>query len=90
MEYHKVGMITRQNIYSGINRSEVVIRGTNLLGSGTSIKSVTLAGVLSNVILSNRYEIFLYAGLGTKGTKGDICIENNLGEIIRGGTWTYE
>jgi hypothetical protein len=90
MEYHKVGIITRQNISSGLNRSEVVIRGNNLLGSGTSIKSVTLAGVQCNVILSNRYEIFLYAGLGKPGTKGDICIENNLGEVIRGGSWLYE
>lgn len=90
MEYHKIGIITRQNISNGSNKAQVVIRGDNLLVNGTSIKSVTLAGIPGRIIFSNKDEIFLYAGNGKSGMKGDICIENNLGEIVRGGSWLYE
>jgi hypothetical protein len=90
MKYHKIGVITRQNISIGPNKAQVVIRGDNLIGNGTCIKSVTLAGIPGRVIFSNQDEIFLYAGTGKPGMKGDICIENNLGEIIRGGSWIYE
>jgi hypothetical protein len=90
MKYHKIGIITRQNITSGPNKSQVVIRGDNLLVNGTSIKSVTLAGIPGRVIFSNQDEIFLYSGIGKPGTQGDICIENNLGEVVRGGSWLCE
>lgn len=90
MDHRKTSQITSQNVYSGSCREEVVIRGINLLGNGKSVKRVTLAGIPGNVIMTNNYDIFLYAGRGQSGLQGDICIENELGEIIRGGSWKYD
>jgi hypothetical protein len=90
MDYPKVYSITSQNIYKGKYMTDVVIRGINLLGNGKSVKKVTLAGIPGNVILANKKDIFMYAGLGEPGLQGDICIENELGEVVRGGSWKYE
>lgn len=90
MDHKPICVITSQNVNQGKHMTDVIIRGTNLLCNGTFAKKVTLAGIPGNVILSNKYNIFLYAGYGENGRKGDICIENELGEIVRGGTWKYE
>lgn len=90
MDSKKVYSIISQNVYTGKYRQEVVVRGINLLGSGKSITKVTLAGVPSTVILQSKSNIFMYAGRGTSGLEGVICIENDLGEIISGGSWKYE
>jgi hypothetical protein len=89
MDYAKVGIITSQNTQSGTTREQVVIRGNNLLGNGTCIKRVTLAGVLGRVIFFNNYEIYLYAGRCSSNLQGEICIENDIGEVICGGSWKY-
>lgn len=90
MDYPKVYSITSQNIYKGKYMSEVVIRGINLLGNGKGVKKVTLAGIPGNVILANKQDIFMYAGFGEPGLQGVICIENELGEVVMGGSWKYE
>lgn len=91
MDYNnKFSVITSQTVYSGKSGSEVIIRGINLLGNGKYVKQVTMAGVPGNVIVSNNYDIFLYARRGVSGTQGIICIENDLGEIVSGGSWKYE
>lgn len=91
MDYNnKFSVITSQSVYSGKSGSEVIIRGVNLLGNGKLVKQVTLAGVPGNVIMSNNYDIFLYARRGMSGTRGIICIENDIGEIVSGGSWKYE
>ncbi len=91
MDYTKnYSIITSQNIYSGKCGSDVIIRGINLLSSGRRVKQVTLAGVPGNVIMANNYDIFLYARNGTSGLTGVICIENELGEVVIGGSWKYE
>jgi hypothetical protein len=90
MDYHKMFVITSQNTHSGKYKTDVVIRGINLLGNGKSVKKVTLAGVPGNVILANKCDIFMYAGRGESGLQGDICIENELGEVVSGGSWKYD
>jgi hypothetical protein len=90
MDYRNICIITKQNVKTGKHRTEVIIRGFNLLGSGKSVTTVTLAGIKGDVILANNYDIFLYAGRGVSGLQGDVCIENELGEVIRGGSWKYE
>jgi hypothetical protein len=90
MDYPKVYSITSQSIYKGKYMTDVVIRGTNLLGNGKSVKRVTLAGISGNVILANKNDIFMYAGFGEPGLQGVICIENDLGEVVTGGSWKYE
>ncbi len=86
----KVNLITGQSIYSGKYNSDIVIRGINLLGDGKTAKKVTLAGIPGNVIIATSYDIYMYAGRGTSGLSGEVCIENELGEIVRGGSWKYE
>ncbi len=90
MNSNKTSSIIGQSCLSGKYKSDLVIRGINLLGNGKTAKIVTLAGIKGNVILATRYDIYMYAGNGTSGLTGDICIENELGEIIRGGSWRYE
>jgi hypothetical protein len=90
MDYRNNCVITRQSVYKGNYMTDVVIRGVNLLSNGKNVKKVTLAGIPGNVIMANKYDIFLYAGRGESGRQGDICIENEHGEIVRGGSWKYE
>ena len=90
MDYGTISKITSQNVFSGKHREAVIIRGTNLLCNGKYIKTVTLAGIPGTVIMTNKNDIFLYAGQGDSGLHGDICIENELGEVVRGGSWKYD
>ena len=90
MDCRTFSKIISQNVYSGNYKEQVVIRGINLLCNGKCIKKVTLAGIPGNVIMENNYDIYLYAGRGETGLEGDICIENELGEVVRGGSWRYD
>jgi hypothetical protein len=86
----KYSIITSQNTYSGKCGSDVIIRGINLLANGKRVKKVTLAGIPATVIMTNNYDIFLYARHGVSGLQGVVCIENELGEVVKGGSWRYE
>jgi hypothetical protein len=90
MDFKTQCIITSQSVTKGKHMTDVVIRGVNLLCNGKSAKQVTLAGIPAKVIIANKCDIFLYAGYGESGRQGDICIENELGEIVRGGSWQYE
>ena len=71
--------------------TNVVITGTNLLGGGSSIISVSLAGVAATVALSTNTSVSVVASSGTAGAPGAVSMVANTGAFIQLGSqmWTY-
>jgi hypothetical protein len=94
--YLKAGSINTLQPISGQGGTRVTIGGIDLFGHGTGIESVSLAGVLVQVITkSTNTEVEVVAAKSDDATVGDVVITSNTGSkvILTDGTvtdrWSY-
>ncbi|EGD78400.1 hypothetical protein PTSG_12890, partial [Salpingoeca rosetta] len=83
------GNVTAVSPSSGVGGTRVVIQGSNLLGGGTRIISVTLAGVDATLVHYNNTVIEVVARAGDPGL-GDVIISSNTGSVtVLDNAWAY-
>ncbi|MAE46192.1 MAG: hypothetical protein CMJ86_04790, partial [Planctomycetes bacterium] len=78
---------------SGQFNTRVVIRGSRLLGGGTDIASVSLAGIAATYVAGTgndtRVDVVVGAG-GDAGTTGDVVLTADSGAVVTSSdAWTY-
>lgn len=83
--------IMNLNPPSGLSQEMVTINGTNLLGGGTVISSVRVAGIVGTVVMSSNNEVVIMTGTNELGAlrRGDLILESDTGALTVA-TWTYE
>ena len=83
-------MITSITPPNGVSNTDVTIRGTNLLGGGGNITSVSIADILGVVRSSNDSEVVITTGLNTLGAliSGDLVLQADTGARTSS-MWTY-
>ena len=93
--YQTPGMITSISPANGTGSMSVTITGINLLGGGTNVTQVTVAGIATREIdysnINNTIVTFT-TGFNDNGAEltGDIVIEANTGALtIADNSWTY-
>ncbi|EGD82391.1 hypothetical protein PTSG_13198, partial [Salpingoeca rosetta] len=88
--YSEPGAVASVSPDSGHAGTRVVIEGTRLLGSGSSLVSVTLGGVsVASIVSGNNTRVVVVAAAGSAGA-GDVVLTANTGaEVIATGGFTY-
>ena len=93
--YQTPGMITSVNPVNGTGSISVTVEGINLLGGGTNVTKVSVAGIEAREIqysnVSNTFVTFT-TGFNDNGAEltGDIVIEADTGALtIAENSWTY-
>lgn len=85
--------ILNVNPSSGRSRTEVTVSGVNLLGGGTTIMSVTVAGIAATIIQFNSNNVTFRTGLNTQGSNlppGIIVLESDTGARTESSSqWRY-
>jgi hypothetical protein len=76
---------------SGFSREIVTINGTNLLGGGNRITSVSTAGIVGREMTSSNDEVVIITGVNDLGSmqQGELVLESDTGARTVG-TWTYD
>ena len=93
--YQTPGMITSINPANGTGSVSVTITGINLLGGGTNVTQVTVAGIAAREIeysSVNETSVTFTTGFNGNGAEltGDIVIQANTGALtISENSWTY-
>lgn len=74
----------------GVSSTDVTIRGTNLLGGGVSITSVSVAGIPAIVVSFSDDQVVITAGANTLGASrsGDLVLVSDSGALTSS-SWTY-
>lgn len=76
------GVITSLSPVRGRRGTIVTIMGTNVLGFGTSLSGVEIAGVQSSVTSFNNTAVIIRAGMGRTNQTGPVVLRINTGAII--------
>ena len=76
------GIISMFSPVQGRKGTVISIVGMNLLGSGTNLSSVEIAGVMSTITSFNNMTVVIAAGMGTTNLTGPIVIRVNTGAFI--------
>jgi len=89
-QYMPSGYIDTADPSTGVGGTETVIDGFQLFGYGSSLVSVTLAGVPATVKFASRFYLRIAAGVGPAGVTGDIVLTSDTGAVVRKiNAWTY-
>ena len=81
-EYLEKGKIDKVDPATGQNQSPVTITGARLLGGGTKIASLTLAGLKAEVKTTATNKITIIAAASAKKVTGDVIITSDTGSIV--------
>ena len=90
--YLKEGNMTSVSPAYGQIGTIVTIRGERLLGGGSSVASVTLAGIsVSSIVRGNNSEIVVVAAAGgNMSSAGDVVVVANSGaRVVKSSSWQY-
>ena len=77
------GTITNFSPTQGRRGTFVTISGTDLLGFGTNLINVQLAGINGTVISFNNSVIVIRAGMGPRNLSGPVQLTANTGGVVR-------
>ena len=91
--YTDPSQIMAVNPTNGASLMEVTVNGTNLLGGGTRISSVTVAGIPATMVAGNSTTVTFVTGINTQGSDlppGIIVIESDTGARTESpSNWEY-
>ena len=88
--YRTPGQIANVEPRAGVEGSRVVISGTELLGYGRTLKSVTLAGVRATASFFNTSRVEVIAGSsGRQALRGPLIITSSSGAMVTSSIWFY-
>jgi hypothetical protein len=91
-QYQPAGVISSVTPSIGTVGTRVYINGTNLLGGGTSVQSITLNGILADVISFSNKQMIVRANIDYNSTAaGPVIIVSDTGAIVEiSNGWMYE
>ena len=89
-EYRDAGVIAALEPTSGVEGTQVLIYGSNLFGHGTSIASLTLAGVPATIRQQTNFFVRAVAGAGSPGAPGSAVLTSVSGAVVsKTNAWQY-
>jgi hypothetical protein len=88
--YNAKGEINSVTPTVGVGGSVVVVKGSSLLASGTTLAKVTLSGVEAEITAQNDTVVVLAAAVAASGNVGDVVfLADTGGTITKSASWQY-